>query len=561
MNNGEEIVERRCRSGSIGEKVDVREVLNGSVSFRLQFMEDAKAKELKWVLFTEGRRGAVGKLIFTLEPNNSAHIKVIDINSNYRRLGLSKVLFLACMATLKQRNIHELVLEAEEDTRRHQKLVGLYEEWGFTVKQNAKILFLYNDTQSFRKVPMMLSLEAKPFVPLEPTMNQSFCMISLRTIDGMFVVGTEDGMVDTTHGASRDVFWQSLLLDDPFGDEAKGSTICLRSAYGKFLCVEPVGTVLADRFVNSTWETFDVLPHPTGGGVALRSFHGNFLGLDPAHGLTISPDPVAWDGDSIDLMCNKAHPTPIHVKILRKHQTTAFSTTQRKRFAALNHAALPIQDACQALMQLNGESTQVNRSRVLAHMLYDADLVRRDGHPDWLQLVVFLRGLGMLFLLWTDEESMPLRGISYDQWLDHTSTWVLGRPIPDCIAHPSLNDVSTDKTTAYDPHGGMAQVVMPWTPEEYLHCVLAGNDTSLPSEALDVVRFYSCHVWVDHDQYSDLASPTDADTKDLLLGLHVTRAAAGPPPTATVLADVPVADLLPYYLSLCTKYLPPVLHW
>ncbi|RHY80304.1 hypothetical protein DYB26_006483, partial [Aphanomyces astaci] len=145
---------RRCRSGSIGEKVDVREVLNGSVSFRLQFMEDTKARELKWVLFADGRRGAVGKLIFTLQAHNAAHIKVIDIHPNFRRLGLSKVLFLACMATLKQRNIHELRLEAEEDTRRHHKLVALYQDWGFSVKQNAKILFLYNDTESFRKVPM-----------------------------------------------------------------------------------------------------------------------------------------------------------------------------------------------------------------------------------------------------------------------------------------------------------------------------------------------------------------------------------------------------------------------
>ncbi|RHX98141.1 hypothetical protein DYB36_005994 [Aphanomyces astaci] len=400
---------RRCRSGSIGEKVDVREVLNGSVSFRLQFMEDTKARELKWVLFADGRRGAVGKLIFTLQAHNAAHIKVIDIHPNYRRLGLSKVLFLACMATLKQRNIHELRLEAEEDTRRHHKLVALYQDWGFSVKQNAKILFLYNDTESFRKVPMALSVSAAPFVPLEPTCNQSFCMISLRTVDGMFVVATEDGMIDTTKGASRDVFWQSLLLDDDdasstsilpptltrsgSGGGGKGSTICLRSAYGKFLCVEPVGTVLADRFVNSTWETFDVLPHPTGGGVSLRSFHGNFLGLDPSTGgLAISPDPAAWDGDAINLMCNKSNPTPLHVKITRKHQTTAFALSQRRRFVdPLHHASLTLVEACQTLMQLNGESARkVGASGVLAHMLHDANVVRDHGHPDWLQLAIFL---------------------------------------------------------------------------------------------------------------------------------------------------------------------------
>jgi hypothetical protein len=184
---------RRPRSKSLGDKVDVREVLNGSPCFRMQFSEDKRANELKWVLFTESRRAAIGKIVFTLEAHNSAHVKVIEIHQNWRRLGLSKVLFLACMATLKQRNIHELYLEAEEDSRRymyiyiyilsgasytpldtlqyactffvslglyrHQKLVSLYEEWGFSVKQNAKILFLYNDTECFRKVPMALSLQ------------------------------------------------------------------------------------------------------------------------------------------------------------------------------------------------------------------------------------------------------------------------------------------------------------------------------------------------------------------------------------------------------------------
>ncbi|ETV94269.1 hypothetical protein, variant 1 [Aphanomyces invadans] len=525
-----ELSTRRCRSGSIGEKVDVREVLNGSVSFRLQFMEDTRAKELKWVLFTEGRRGAVGKLIFTLEAGNSAHIKVIDIHPNYRRLGLSKVLFLACMATLKQRNIHELCLEAEEDTRRHRKLVSLYEEWGFSVKQNAKILFLYNDTESFRKVPMALSLSAKPFVPLEPTCNQSFCMISLRTVDGMFVVATEDGMIDTTKGASRDVFWQSLLLDDGATDanpaeatgSGKGSTICLRSAYGKFLCVEPVGTVLADRFVNSTWETFDVLPHPTGGGVSLRSFHGNFLGLDPSNGgLAISQDPVAWDGDAINLMCNKANPTPLHVKIMRKHQTMAFALAQRKRLVdPLHHGSMTLVEACQTLMQLIGESTrQVSGSKVLASMVHDADVVRRNGHPDWLQLATFLRGLGMLFLLWTDDDAMPLRGISYDQWLRHTDTWVLGRPIPESIAHANLNDLNTDNSTHRPPtegQRGMAHVNMPWTPDEYLYHVLEGNHTTLPREAADVIRYFSCRVWYVHDAYPDVESAADLAVKELV---------------------------------------------
>ncbi len=233
-------------------------------------------------------------------------------------------------------------------------------------------------------------------------------------MDGMFVVASEDGMIDTIKGQTRDAFWQSLLLtattaaaaaandDDDDGHDTDanaipGSTICLRSAHGKFLCVEPMGTVLADRFVNSTWETFDVLPHPTMGGVSLRSFHGNFLGLDATHGLTISRDPVAWDSDSITmLMCKKGAKdaaVPIHMKIMRKYQTQAFVARQIQMYQTLQHARLTLEEAIQTLLQLNGEprdSIAISDSHVLRHMLFLANHVRQNGHPDWLQLVTFL---------------------------------------------------------------------------------------------------------------------------------------------------------------------------
>ncbi|OQS00593.1 inositol oxygenase [Thraustotheca clavata] len=546
----------RSRAASLGDKVDIRQVLDGPCAFRLQFTDDSRSKEMKWVLFTENRRGAIGKIIFTLEANNSAHVKSIDIHQNYRSFGLSKILFFACMATLKQHNVHELCLEAEEDTRRHHKLVGLYESWGFSVKQNAKILFLYNDTQCFRKVPMALPLLEKTFVPLEPMTQQSFCMISLRTMDGVFVVASEDGMIDTTKGKSRDVFWQTMLLND----DVQGSTICLRSAHGKFLCVEPVGTVLADRFVNSTWETFDVLPHPTSGGVALRSFHGNYLGLDDVNGLVISQEPVAWDGETISLMCNKANPIPVHVKLMRKYQTKIFSENQLSKYGSLDHAHLTIEEACKTLMQLNGESGQRSNSRVLQYMLYDAEAIRMEGHPDWMQLIAFLRGLGMIFLLWTDQDNVMLRSISFEQWLSYTITWVTGIHIPDEIDHASLNELNADHTAPKDPYEagkGMSQVVMPWTPEEYLYHVLKGNATSLPEDALLMLRFFSCEVWYKHHCYSDLTSPSDMDVQDMVHGVQLGRKA----PSTDELLDTNVEELLPYYISLCEKYLPLVMNW
>jgi len=207
-------------------------------------------------------------------------------------------------------------------------------------------------------------------------------MISLKTVDGVFLVATEDGMIDTTTGKSRDAFWQSLIGD--------GYTICLRSSHGKFLCVESDGNVLADRFVNSTWETFSVLPHPTNGGIALRSFHGNYLGFDTnSSSLIISETPVAWDGESMDLVFNKEQSAPVQHRIMRKYQTKSFVESQLRKYSSFNHATLSIVDAYKALLHLNGEKKMTN-SPLLKKMLLEAENVRNDGHPDWLQLVCFL---------------------------------------------------------------------------------------------------------------------------------------------------------------------------
>jgi ribosomal protein S18 acetylase RimI-like enzyme len=130
---------------------------------------------------TESKRGCIGKIIFTLEKDGkSAHVKSLAINKEWRGCGLAKILYLACLSTLKELKVEELHLEAEEDSRRyvfdvgrsccercldlvnmywyrHGKLVGMYENWGFEEKKDSKVLLLYNNNECFRKVPMMLS--------------------------------------------------------------------------------------------------------------------------------------------------------------------------------------------------------------------------------------------------------------------------------------------------------------------------------------------------------------------------------------------------------------------
>ncbi|KAE9014160.1 hypothetical protein PR003_g12302 [Phytophthora rubi] len=528
--------------------------------FRLQFTDDRRSKELRWVLFASTQRGAVGKLIFTLEKNGAAHVKSVVVNEEFRGLGLARVLYLATLATLEEKQVRALYLEAEEDAKRHGRLVGLYRGWGFAEIADAKVLFLYNGNECLRKVPMVSVFQKNTFFPVRPKESTWFCMMTLQTPDGTCLVAGEDGNIEVSSKGSG-CMWQTLL----------GATggVFLRSMHGKFLCVEEDGTILADRPLNSTWETFQVVPHhaesaaQVDGGVALRSFHGSYLCIDPLEKqVQVSDHPVPWDGGEImSLVCNKADPHPLFVKIMRKYQTAAFVKTQVAKYGDLTHAQMSVTEACKCVMELTGDSERQN-SWVIKYMLATASAVKEDGHPDWLQLAVFLRALGMIFLCWTDDDNAVLRSISAQEWMTKNSTWVIGEPIPSSIEFPELNELNLDHCNAEKgggdvaSHCGLENVVLPWTPDEYLHRVLSRNKTTLPAEALDVVRFWSFKTWYEQDNYDDLCAPQDMDTKEWISSLGklacVQEEAVG---------KMSVEDELPYYLGLAEKYLPDTLQW
>jgi inositol oxygenase len=502
----------------------------------------------------------VGKLIFTMEKNDTAHVKSVVVNKEFRGQGLARVLYLATLATLEERQVRALYLEAEEDSKRHDHLVGLYRGWGFVELQGANVLFLYNGNECLRKVPMVSVFQKSTFFPVRPKESTWFCMMTLQTPDGTCLVAGEDGDIAVS-SRGNGCMWQTLL--GPKGE------VFLRSVHGKFLCVEDDGTILADRPLNSTWETFQVVPHhgeeatEKAGGVALRSFHGSYLCIDPLEKrVEVSDRPVPWDGGEImSLVCNKADPQPLFVKIMRKYQTAAFVKSQVAKYGALQHARMSVAEACKAVMELTGDSER-ETSWVVKYMLATAAAVKEDGHPDWLQLAVFLRALGLIFLCWTDDDDAVLRSISAQEWLAKNSTWVVGEPIPSSIEFPELNELNADHLDGEKggrravSQCGLEHVTLPWTPDEYLHRVLSRTKTTLPAEALDVVRFWSFKTWYEQDHYEDLCAPQDLDSREWISSLGKVACVS-----EDAIQHISVQDELPYYLQLADKYLPDTLQW
>lgn len=166
----------------------------------------------------------------------------------------------------------------------------------------------------------------------------------------------------------------------------------------------------------------------------------------------------------------------------------------------------------------------------------------------------------MLFLCWTDEANAALRSISAREWLTQNATWIVGHAIPDSVGFPELNALNSDHIdsvkNAPTAVVGIDNATLPWTPDEYLFRVLTFNKASVPAEALQAIRLWSLRAWYAHDSYDALCAPSDVEAKEWLQSLT---------PYATVsdeaLKRVQPDALMPHYLALADKYLPPVLQW
>jgi GNAT superfamily N-acetyltransferase len=105
-------------------------------------------------------RRPVGKIIFTLQCGTTvAHVDNIWVADGLRGLGFGRLLLHQCVATLAELGASKITLEAEEDTRRHNHLVGLYRSEGFAqFGDDSFVKFIPHNDGCFRKVPMCASV-------------------------------------------------------------------------------------------------------------------------------------------------------------------------------------------------------------------------------------------------------------------------------------------------------------------------------------------------------------------------------------------------------------------
>jgi len=149
------------------------------------------------------------------------------------------------------------------------------------------------------------------------------------------------------------------------------------------------------------------------------------------------------------------------------------------------------------------------------HAFQTAEAIRKDGLPDWLQLVGLIHDLGkVLYIFGCDEDGTSLK----EQWSLVGDTFVVGCKLPDTNIYPEFNQLNPDsknpnyntKYGIYNKNCGLSNVLVSFGHDEYLYQVLRQNKVTLPQEALYIIRFHSLYPHHKHNAYHHLL-----DMKDL----------------------------------------------
>ena len=145
----------------------------------------------------------------------------------------------------------------------------------------------------------------------------------------------------------------------------------------------------------------------------------------------------------------------------------------------------------------------------ILHALQTAEAIRKDGLPDWFVLTGLIHDFGkILFLNGEDKDGTSLN----TQWAIVGDTFITGYPIPDSIVYPELNNYNqdhTNKINLYMPKCGLNNCSVSFGHDEYLYRLLKFNNTTLPEEALYMIRYHSLYAWHNHNEYIDLESADD----------------------------------------------------
>lgn len=209
-------------------------------------------------------------------------------------------------------------------------------------------------------------------------------------------------------------------------------------------------------------------------------------------------------------------------KLARENQTVDFVLQMKNKYKNLDNE-MEFWDALVTLNKVIDQSDPDTSMPNLTHAIQTAEMIRKDGLPDWFQLIGLIHDLGKIMFLKGDNKTGT--GLQ-EQWAMVGDTFIVGCKLPDTLVYSEFNHLNLDKDNQtyntdigmYHEKCGLDNVHCSWGHDEYLYMILASdkNKNTLPDEALHIVRYHSLYAYHDKNEYKQFESEKDKNMLNAL---------------------------------------------
>ncbi|KGB76104.1 inositol oxygenase [Cryptococcus deuterogattii 99/473] len=233
-------------------------------------------------------------------------------------------------------------------------------------------------------------------------------------------------------------------------------------------------------------------------------------------------------------------------------QTYEYNVKIRQEFRNTVRARMSVWEAMELLDNLVDESDPDTSVGQIEHLLQTAEAIRRDGKPEWMQVTGLIHDLGKLLCFFGAD----------GQWDVVGDTFVVGCQFSDKIIYPDTFKANPDYNNAklntkygvYEPNCGLDNVLLSWGHDEYMY-EICKNQSTLPQEALAMIRYHSFYPWHREGAYQHLMNEKDYDQLKAVKAFN-------PYDLYSKSDDPPKkAELKPYYQGLISKFFPDEVQW
>lgn len=187
-------------------------------------------------------------------------------------------------------------------------------------------------------------------------------------------------------------------------------------------------------------------------------------------------------------------------------QTVAYNIQARINFKTKTRARMSVWDALERLNALLDESDPDTELSQIDHAIQTAEAIRRDNKPRWFQLVGLIHDLGKLLYFFDSKGQWDVVGDTFPVGCKFLKKIIFSEGFkknPDF-----LNPLYNTKYGIYSKNCGLDKVMLSWGHDEYMYHIAKLNST-LPPEALAMIRYHSFYPWHQEQAYTYLMDDHD----------------------------------------------------